>query len=688
MAGNSSAIRAGRAFVELFADDSKLVKNMATAEQKVRAFGTKIGDIGKTMFQQSAAISGLFLLAIHQFTSAGESLLELSQKTGISVEALSELRFAAKQSGLEIEEFEVAMKSMNKFTVQAALGAAEARQSLARMGLTAEQLAKSAPEEQFRLFADAIDSVANPSLKVALALQVFGRTGEQMLPLLEKGAAGIEKLRKTAREFGLQISTKDAIAADTLGDAIELLWFQVRAAAFQIGSALGGSLNEVVENFQKALKSVIAWIKENKALVLLAAKMTLIFGAAGLALVAVGAAINGVAAILGAMIATITTVASVFGTLLTVLGVILTPMGLVTAGLVAIAVKSGLAGKAVRAALGTLGEVFKTLQADAELAFAGIRDALMAGDFAAAANIAWLAIKLEFMRGTNALSTVWFDFSKFFLDVWANAVGELAGEFLNASAVIQGAWVTLLTGWQLIVNDLANIWEQFAVGCVKAFNAAWAAIKTLVLANVTFMQAAIDSITGGAHFIGPGKAKILADFKQINADLEAAQEEANKTALFSRKQREEAQLKIVAAARAKLDKLLADRDASLKAIRDDVLGKEDASAAGRDSAIAAAQKELDAAKAALAAAVADSARARSPSARDAAQAAVAKAAAGVAAIPLAPSGAAGTFNPFGIGGLGFNPLLAESKKQTGIQRAMQKRLDERVKLILFGAVPG
>ena len=52
---NTNAIRAGRAFVELFTDDSKLVRGLRRAEKKLKNFGARIGAMGRKMATLGAA---------------------------------------------------------------------------------------------------------------------------------------------------------------------------------------------------------------------------------------------------------------------------------------------------------------------------------------------------------------------------------------------------------------------------------------------------------------------------------------------------------------------------------------------------------------------------------------------------------------------------------------------------------
>jgi len=117
--------------------------------------------------------------------------------------------------------------------------------------------------------------------------------------------------------------------------------------------------------------------------------------------------------------------------------------------------------------------------------------------------------------------------------------------------------------------------------------------------------------------------------------------------------------------------------------------KQKAALEAQDAALAAATKAVTDAKESLAQSVANAASARDSAERDRRkeqQKKAAEAAQGVGAIPLALSGAAGTFNPFGIQGLGrSDPVLTELKRQTAIHVKVQRAIDELKKnALVFG----
>ena len=99
----TSGIRAGRAFVELFADDSKLVRGLRRAERKLRAFGDSVRNLGLKMAALGSAMLAPLAASAKLFSGYGDQVAKMAKRTGLSVETLSELRFVASQTGTAFE---------------------------------------------------------------------------------------------------------------------------------------------------------------------------------------------------------------------------------------------------------------------------------------------------------------------------------------------------------------------------------------------------------------------------------------------------------------------------------------------------------------------------------------------------------------------------------------------------------
>ena len=122
--GATQGIRAGRAFVELGVDD-RIAKGLQKAERRLKAFGDGLRSLGTRVFAAGAAFLTPILGAVRAFSESGDTLEKMSRRTGVSVEALSELGFAAEQSGADLETLETGLRKMQKSIADAAAGRLE-----------------------------------------------------------------------------------------------------------------------------------------------------------------------------------------------------------------------------------------------------------------------------------------------------------------------------------------------------------------------------------------------------------------------------------------------------------------------------------------------------------------------------------------------------------------------------------
>lgn len=287
MAGSAGAIRAGSAFVEIGANDSALRAGLEAAQARVQAFGQGIAVVGAGLAGLGAAVTAPLLGAAKVFADTGSELYDMSQRTGIAVEALSSLSFAAEQSGSSLGAVEVAIKKMQRTIAKADDDGKAAVATLDELGVEVQSLQGLKPDEQFRKIAAALGKIPEATKRTTAAIAVFGKQGTALVPMINDLAA----LEAQAESLGLVMSSTDAAAADALGDSMGALWAQVKMTTFQFGSALAPALTEFLGIATQALALVIDWIKHNKDLILTVFKVAGVVGLVGSALVIFGGAI-------------------------------------------------------------------------------------------------------------------------------------------------------------------------------------------------------------------------------------------------------------------------------------------------------------------------------------------------------------------------------------------------------------
>lgn len=426
----SSSIRMGAAFVELHCKDNLLVTGLKAAEQKIKAFGKAISGIGVSFAALGGSIFAPLMAAAHSFAESGSELLLLSQRTGISVEALSRLKYAAGQSGVATEDLEGALRHMGKTVQAAADGSQTARESLASLGVTVQDLANLSKEDILLRLASGVSNIANPLTRGARALEVFGKKGETMLPMLQRGQEGIRGLMNQADRLGLTKSEESVQAAFRLQVAFKTLGKVGESAFNSLGSAIAGPLTDALNNLVPHIVSMGRWVKANRELVIAVGAASGAVVGLGMGFIFAGKAVSALALLISPIGAAVKLVSGVAAGALhlmfTPLLSLLSPSGLIL-GLIA---GGGIALVAMVAkgsgALDSLADGFRTIGGIASSTWGGMKDAIAAGDWVGAAEIGWLGIQAAWEAGIGSLSTAWLRFSGFFEDQWRTAVNNVA----------------------------------------------------------------------------------------------------------------------------------------------------------------------------------------------------------------------------------------------------------------------
>lgn len=281
----ASGIRAGRAYVELLLDDDKFKAGLSKAQARLNQFASAMKSAALPLAAFGAAITAPLTLAVRTFISMGSAMSDMADRTGMSVEALSELSFAAQQTGASIDDVETSVKKMQQLITDAAGGSKEASDSFAMLGVAVEDIQGLSPERQFQAVAQALNGIADPTERAAVALEIFGRSGTKILPLVKD----MDGLTRTARELSLVMSTEEAAAADKLGDLWDVLVTSAKVLATAVGSALAPALQMAAEAAMVVASVVVDLVRAMPWAVQL-------FGMLGLAATAVGGAMLGIAA--------------------------------------------------------------------------------------------------------------------------------------------------------------------------------------------------------------------------------------------------------------------------------------------------------------------------------------------------------------------------------------------------------
>ena len=301
-----------------------------------------------------------------------------------------------------------------------------------------------------------------------------------VLPALRNMQGFVEDIELMKNRAGMT-ETAYAKMANTLSMVFARLKQAGMLALSVIGEALAEDLRKVASVFMRVISAVTAFIKQNKKLVVTAAKVVGIVALIAGGLLTLGAiagtlsfAIGGLLTIVSAVTGTISIFAGIIGGLISILTVSISTWWLVAAAVAAVGatflIQSGVIGKVID----WFGAKFAQLKQFACTAFDGIKAALASGDYSLAARILWLSLQVAWQKGISVLLDYWISFKQAFMTATLET-------FYGALSIITDSWASLKSAWVSVVGFLKKFWIGFTGAIMKAWNStfAWLAKKWL-----------------------------------------------------------------------------------------------------------------------------------------------------------------------------------------------------------------
>ena len=204
---------AGTLEIQMLANMAQLTTDMGKAKGIV-------GDTVKSIEQMLGAIgvgfsATMLLDKINAVADGMDKLGQSSEKTGASVEALSQLQFFAGLNGGDLDSVTSALTKLSKAEAASANVAAPASQALAFLGLSAKDAAGNLkdPSVLYGEIAQQLYGYADGAGKTALAVALMGKAGAEQLPamkaLVELGpveATTTTAQAEAAKEYALQVA--------------------------------------------------------------------------------------------------------------------------------------------------------------------------------------------------------------------------------------------------------------------------------------------------------------------------------------------------------------------------------------------------------------------------------------------------------------------------------------------------
>lgn len=253
---------------------ANLEKQQAATASTLDRMEQSLGRLGGYMKAQlalmAADLAARFVQMGKDSLAAAAGLDELSEQLGVTTAGLQAMQFSAVQNGVKLEQLETGISKFSQKLGDAADGSKEVIEALDRLGVKNLDLAgKMRPTEDVLTdVARAIVSMEDPAKRSAAAVDLFGKTGTRMLPMLKDIAGGFDEMGRKARDAGAFIERETIEKLDRMADKAEVAGLKFRAmfanmAAEHVTGALEKTA-ELLERFDQwgRSRSIADWFRD------------------------------------------------------------------------------------------------------------------------------------------------------------------------------------------------------------------------------------------------------------------------------------------------------------------------------------------------------------------------------------------------------------------------------------------
>lgn len=204
----------------------------------VAAIGTGAAVTGKALYNMSTDAA-----------ASTDNIDKQSQRLGMSRQAFQEWDYILGQNGVSIDTMNTAMKSMTTSMASLAEEGSKGEETLGKLGVTVDDLNNKSQEEIFEQAVVALQKMPEGYEKARLSQQLFGKQGQEMLPMLNQSKGSIEELKEKAHDLGMVMSDDSVSAGVKFTDSLDTLKRTMGGVKNNIAAEMLPGLSTLTDGF-------------------------------------------------------------------------------------------------------------------------------------------------------------------------------------------------------------------------------------------------------------------------------------------------------------------------------------------------------------------------------------------------------------------------------------------------------
>ena len=204
------------------------------------------------------AVSGAYDLLIGDTVKMADDLLQQSTITGLSTDALQEYAYMAELVDTDVSTITGSLTKLTRNMSTATKGTGDAYKAFEQLNIDLYNT-DGTMRDANDVFGEAIDKLGqmeNQTERDALAMTLFGKSGQELNPIIAAGSEELDKFRKEAYDMGYVLDNDTLESLGGIDDSMQRLDKAFDTAKRTIATALAPVIADLTEKFVEWVQSV------------------------------------------------------------------------------------------------------------------------------------------------------------------------------------------------------------------------------------------------------------------------------------------------------------------------------------------------------------------------------------------------------------------------------------------------
>lgn len=243
--------------VPITANAKKLYTSLEKSSKRLKSFAASatktLRNVGIGLGIAAAGITAGVIAAVNKGAASLDNVIKKAQSLGVATEELRALRYAAELSGVSSANLDKSFQRMLKTIGDARNGLSTAKDALKIIGVNLSDIENLSPSEQFAAIAKALSHVSNQADKTKAAMDIFGRSGNDLTVLL---GSNIQKLLDDYKQLGTGLTEQQKKAVQAYNDSKTRLSTLFDKFNEQVSAQLSGPFEFLINKITESIKKM------------------------------------------------------------------------------------------------------------------------------------------------------------------------------------------------------------------------------------------------------------------------------------------------------------------------------------------------------------------------------------------------------------------------------------------------